>query len=500
MRVVPRKVKICRLSSHMWMKGVFYTFFDSITGSDTLILTVDALKEYSAEKPLYALIGYPLGHSMSRFIHTWLFEQDNANAEYVLVETKPAELSQCVSLLKEKAEGFNITIPYKQDIIKYLDCLEENSRIFGAVNTVHVKDGRLFGYNTDYQGFEASLLRAEIGLYNKKVLLLGAGGVARMIAFKAAKTGAELTIAARRIRQAQKLAADVKEVYTKAVIDVITLDRAKNGYDVIINATPVGMSPNTGTPVKSDVLFGASSVYDTIYNPLKTPLLKTAEGLGAKVENGLYMLISQAAAAQSIWTGRKFPKTALERITTKAAAYLTIYPKNIVLTGFMGCGKTSIGKVLSDRLGYKFLDMDFEIEKEAGKSISEIFETDGESIFRSLEHELSSALKDCTKTVISTGGGVMLNDENVKALKANGIIIYLNVDKDNLFKRLEQDKSRPLLSAQDRRAGLNSLYKKRLPVYQKHAHITIDANCDINTVADNIIEYLLKGDLYDSSN
>lgn len=263
---------------------------------------------------IYGLAGYPLGHSMSPFIHKALFDICGFDdAVYGLVETPPEQLSSVYKDTLSALRGFNVTIPYKVDIIKYLDELSPRAELFGAVNTVDVREDKVIGHNTDCAGFLSALKMADITL-GGKVLLLGCGGVARMIAFESILAGADLTIASRDIEKAEVVK---REIMDKLSTDckVIALSDVNGEYDLIINGTPVGMYPNINAcPVSEDVIKKAKAVYDVIYNPQETELIKYAKKYGIKCSGGLSMLVWQAAVAQQIWNGVTFSDDDIQKV------------------------------------------------------------------------------------------------------------------------------------------------------------------------------------------
>ena len=254
----------------------------------------------------FGLIGYPLGHSMSPVIHKELFKINGIDADYNLKEISPDVLSQGIGELK-KLEGFNVTIPHKTGIIPFLDKLSDRAELFGAVNTVAAKDGILTGYNTDCFGFLRALEMAGIKL-GGNVLLCGSGGVSRMFAFEAVLADSNLTIAVRDedIDAANQIKKEIAQRLNKNIA-VTTLNNVDGEYDVLINGTPVGMYPNVDACVlPKDKIAKCKAVFDAVYNPLETRLIKYAKECGAKYSNGLPMLVLQAAVAQEIWFGVKF--------------------------------------------------------------------------------------------------------------------------------------------------------------------------------------------------
>ena len=262
----------------------------------------------------YALTGYPLGHSLSPIIHKELFEISKTQGIYELLEIEPESLCDKIEMLK-KLSGFNVTIPHKSAIIPYLDKLSEKAALFGAVNTVEVKDGILTGHNTDCTGFLNALDSADIALEGR-VLICGCGGVSRMFAFESALAGCEVTLAVREksLEKCRVLQNELKEKLG-AECSIVLLSDAGSGYNLIINGTPLGMFPNVdGCPLDRKTVESAKAVFDSIYNPYETVLLRYAREAGIKYQNGLSMLVWQAAAAQEIWNSVKFEEQEIQRV------------------------------------------------------------------------------------------------------------------------------------------------------------------------------------------
>lgn len=254
----------------------------------------------------FCLIGYPLGHSMSPVIHRELFKINNIDASYELKEISPENLTEAFESLKEY-DGFNVTIPHKTGIIPCLDKLSDRAKLFGAVNTVDVKNGKSEGHNTDCYGFLRALDMAGITL-GGKALVCGSGGVSRMFAFESVLAGADLTIAVRDddIQAAMLIKEEIKDRLSKDV-QVKRLDDIDGEYDILINGTPVGMFPKTDACVlPKEKVQKCKAVFDAVYNPRETMLIKYAKEAGIKCSNGLPMLVWQAAVAQEIWFGVKF--------------------------------------------------------------------------------------------------------------------------------------------------------------------------------------------------
>lgn len=383
------------------------------------------------------LLGRKLGHSYSPQIHGLL-----GDYSYDLFEKEPEELA---SFLKDgDFTGINVTIPYKKDVIPYLDALSPAAQKIGSVNTiVRRADGSLFGHNSDYFGFVSLVKHSGIAVEGKKVLVLGSGGTSNMVVTALRDLGAAPVVISR---------------------------SGENNYgnlhlhsdaSVIVNATPVGMYPNTGvSPIDLNRFPKLDGVLDVIYNPAKTQLLLDAEKLGIPHENGLWMLVAQAKEASEYFTGKKLSDDMIARIHHKLSRQM----KNIVLIGMPGCGKSTVGTLLAETLGRTFVDADAEIIQLAGKSIPEIFAQDGEDAFRQWESDALAHLGKQSGLVIATGGGCVTRQGNYPALHQNGSIVWLERD---LF--LLPTDGRPL--SQSNR--LEEMYAVRKPLYEAFADVRV---------------------------
>lgn len=400
----------------------------------------------------FGLIGEKLGHSYSKEIHNLI-----ADYGYEVREVKREELG---AFMTERAfSGINVTIPYKKSVMDYLDVISDDAKKIGAVNTVVNRDGKLYGYNTDFYGLKALLIHNGVSVRNKKVLILGSGGTSDT---------AYNIVTGLNAKEAIKVSRTKKDGF-------VTYDEAARLHsdaDVIINATPVGMYPDDdGVPVNIGLFPSLSAVIDAIYHPLRTNLVSDAENRGIKACGGLYMLVAQAVYAAALFENKKPDENLIDDIYGK----ILNDKRNIVLIGMPSSGKTTIGKALAARIGKRFADTDELIVGTTGKSIPEIFEKEGEKVFREIEKKVICDIAVNDGTVIATGGGVILDEKNVLALKRNGVIVYLDRKIDNLI----ATDSRPLSSNVD---DLKKLYAKRKPLYEKYAEITIDDNDDVATV------------------
>lgn len=267
----------------------------------------------------YGLIGHPLGHSMSPFIHKRLFEESGRSAEYSLIDISPEEMSAKLPELLESYDGLNVTIPHKVPIIEYLDSLDESAERYNSVNCICRKNGRLTGFNTDCDGFLRSVPEKNL---RERVLLLGCGGVGRMMAIEAVRHGGVVTMAV--IPEANKiagdLAAEVKEKISGAKISITSMDSISGEFDLLINATPVGMYPKTDAcPVSREIISRCGAVFDAVYNPVKTKLIQYAEEMGKTAVGGMSMLVLQAVSAHEIWDGDSYTDEQINKIISESA-------------------------------------------------------------------------------------------------------------------------------------------------------------------------------------
>ncbi|MCR5122433.1 MAG: shikimate dehydrogenase [Ruminococcus sp.] len=271
----------------------------------------------------YALLGETLGHTMSPPIHKALFDLKGRSFSYELIEVPPAELSAKKPYLDSLA-GYNITIPHKMGIIPLTDKLDETAKRYNSVNCVDNKDDASTGFNTDCVGFLETIRAMNVHL-DGKVLLIGCGGVGRMMAIEAALAGAELNIAVLEsdIPLAEKAAAEIREMKPDAAISILNI--AKIGetahFDLLMNATPVGMYPKINAcPVPDSVIASADAVFDVIYNPGETQLIKKAKALGKKTSGGMAMLVWQAVRAHEIWDGDTYTDSEVDSIIREMQA------------------------------------------------------------------------------------------------------------------------------------------------------------------------------------
>ena len=412
----------------------------------------------------YGCIGEHLPHSFSREIHELI-----ENYDYRLREIERQDLE---AFMKEADfRAINVTIPYKEAVIPYLAEISPQARAIGAVNTIVNRNGKLFGYNTDFSGMDALLRRLGTDPSGKKVLILGTGGTSRTAkALMESHNAREICRVSRR-----KSAGDP---------GVITYEEAyeKHGdAQIIINTTPVGMFPDTDAcPIDFSAFPNLIAALDAVYNPLRTLFVQQAENRKIAAEGGLYMLVAQAVHASSLFTGKPEREGVTDRIFKK----IRYDKENIVISGMSGAGKSAVGKALRRITGRTLVDTDALIVEKAGKSIPEIFREFGEEGFRTLETGIIRELSQKNGIIISTGGGAVLREENLRELRKNGRIFFLQRD----ISEIEPSPERPLADTKEK---VEALYRARLPIYLWSA----DAVVLVKGTPEDTAQILLKNRL-----
>lgn len=400
------------------------------------------------------LLGRKLGHSYSPQIHACL-----GGYSYELFEKEPEELEDF--LKNGDFTGINVTIPYKKDVIPYLDTLTPTAERLGAVNTIVRRGGKLIGHNTDYFGFTQMLDTLPMKLHGKKVLVLGSGGASNTVVAVLKDRGAEVVVISR-----------------TGIDNYENLHLHKDAI-LIVNTTPVGMYPNTGvSPIDLKLFPCLQGVLDLIYNPARTQLLLDAEKMALPAKNGLQMLVAQAKESAEWFLIATIPNEVIGKIHSRLEAAM----QNVVLVGMPGCGKSTVARLLGERLGKEVVDADAEIEKYAHCTIPEIFARGGETEFRAIETQILGQLGKRSGLVIATGGGCVTREENYPLLHQNGTIVWLQRD----LSALSTD-GRPLSAAQK----MEDMYRVRKGMYEQFADYTVQNNGAPEKTAESI-EKLLK--------
>ena len=404
------------------------------------------------------VLGEKLPHTFSPRIHAML-----SDYSYGVKEVACGELESFMS--SNEFDFLNVTIPYKKDVIKYLTSLSDDAQKIGAVNTVKRRpDGSLFGYNTDYYGFDYTLKKSGIDVADSKVLVLGSGGASMPVKAVLTDRGA---------RQIITISRSGEDNY----------DNISKHYDadVIVNTTPVGMYPNNGEKlIELSNFKSCKGVVDIIYNPQKTALLLEAESLGITNIGGLLMLVAQAKKAAEIFTDTIIDDAEIDKI----ASLISFDVSNIILVGMPSSGKTTIGKMIAENTSRIFFDSDEEFEKIFSMTPAEAIERLSEDEFRKMEHTVIRELGKKTGAIISTGGGIVTRKENYAPLHQNGIIFFIDRDLDKLT-----SDNRPL----SKKVGIEELYKERLPLYLDFCDKKVYNNDTPEKVAEEIIKLAKAG-------
>ena len=412
----------------------------------------------------YGLIGEHLGHSFSKQIQTRIAEIENVkDYDYQLVELDKEEFKEFME--KKDFKGINVTIPYKKDVIPYLDEMDESAKAIGAVNTIINVDGKLKGYNTDFGGFLYMVKAHNVLMEGKKVLIIGNGGACAAVkAVCKHENAKDIVIVS---RSANRGAIGYDEMYTSHL-----------DADIVVNTSPVGMFPNiVNAPIDVSWFHKLECVLDVVYNPILTRLCFEAQEADIKRVIGLEMLIAQAKYTFEIFENMSFDDSIIDEIKKEMLKDRC----NIVLIGMPSAGKTTIGKMLEEKLGKEFFDLDDMIIAKAGKSIPEIFQESGETGFRAIETEVAIEASKMNNKIIATGGGVVKHKVNMDFLRLNGITIFIDRDIDKL---ISSDPNRPLSSSKQ---ALQQMYKERYPLYQKYAAYIAVNNANIEETVDDIV-------------
>lgn len=402
----------------------------------------------------YGLLGEKLAHSFSPQIHSLLGLPD-----YGLIEVPRNELSSFMDSRSFKA--INVTIPYKRDVMPWCSWIDEAAQEIGCVNTIVNRDGKLYGWNTDFSGFLFMADRAGVDFSGKKVLILGSGGTS-------------LTASAAALRRG---AAQVLRVSRSGELNYGNVAQLHPDAEIIVNTTPVGMYPNNGTAALDLRDFSRlCGVLDVVYNPLKTALIIQAQALDIPCSGGLPMLVTQAVFAEEHFFDRKIAPETYEEVLRK----IDSQKRSIVLMGMPGCGKSSLGEELRRLTGRPLYDIDSLIVQEAGCSIPEIFASRGEKAFRDLETAVLARVCKEGGSIISLGGGSILREENRAAIAQNGFVVYIRRDLGAL-----PTDGRPLSAGE---SALQEMFKLRHPIYSACA----DCQCVNDSTIAQLAQAVLK--------
>ena len=405
----------------------------------------------------YGLIGEKLSHSFSKEVHARL-----ADYEYEICEIAKDKLP---SFMEQKDfRAINVTIPYKEAVIPYLYYISDEAKAIGAVNTVVNRDGKLYGYNTDFFGMSSLFDYMKLSVKNKKAVILGSGGTAKTANAVLKHLGASEVITVS--RQEKEGVITYEDLYSKHI-----------DAEIIVNTTPVGMYPdNNSIPIDISKFRNLCGVVDAIYNPLRTGLVLAAKEREINAEGGLYMLVAQAVYASEIFLDTKYSSETLNDVYQSILAE----KENIVLIGMPSSGKSTVGSILADKLSRPLYDTDALIVESEDKFISQIFKEVGKDGFRDIETRVIANISLQNGLIIATGGGAVLRKENVSKLKQNGKIFFLDRSPDNLL----PTEDRPLSTTME---AMMKLYHERYPIYSAASDITVNGDNSPEDVATEII-------------
>lgn len=402
---------------------------------------------------MFGLVGHNISYTFSPLIHNLL------GYDYSVFDLNEAELHEF--MLAKNFKGINVTIPYKQHIIQYLDVIDESAKQLNVVNTIINVNGKLIGYNTDTRGFEFSLKHHKVKISGKSVAILGTGSTSNSTKDIISRYNPK----------------SIVQVGRSSEYNYDNLQLIEHS-EIIINTTPVGVYPNIDEcPIQLEMFNKLETLIDVIYNPLRTKLI--AYGVNEKINSfgGLMMLVAQAVYSSEYFFNKHIDESVIVEIYNEIISI----KENIVLIGMPTAGKTSIAKQLAKIINRKYIDIDEEIVKREGRPISQIFATDGESYFRNIEHEVIKTVSLDQQLVIATGGGSILNIDNVNLLKRNGKVIFI----DRSLENLSSSADRPLNSNADQ---LKKLYTERIHLYNEYCDNKVHNNSTFEHVISKIIE------------
>lgn len=438
------------------------------------------------------LIGNPVHHTMSPLIHNSIARMKGINMVYVPFEVPKGGVKNAIRGANALGiKGLNVTVPYKSDVIDHLVEIDPLAEGIGAVNTLVRTEGGFKGYNTDMTGLYHAMQDEGISLRDKCVVILGAGGVARPVAYLCATKGAErVYILNRTFEKAENVAKEVNEALDEELGDKVIpmplsdyvklLEKEESFF--AIQCTSVGLFPDVNSAVIEDEEFYKHiyAALDVVYKPLETKFMKLAKAAGAKTFSGLKMLLYQGIDAFELWFDEYDIKISKEEADAiyKSLVMDVLGASNIILEGFMGSGKTTVSEILSERLDLELIDTDEAISEAEGCSISQIFDVQGEEAFRDMETELIQMLADehVRETVISLGGGLPVRTQNRELLKRCGKVIYLKTSPEEVYNRIKDDTSRPLLRCEDPLSKIRKMQEDRGGFYEEAADIIIDTD------------------------
>lgn len=411
---------------------------------------------------LFAVAGNPILHSKSPDMFRAAFKEYSMDALYLrFASSKTEEITQ--TAVDMGISGFNITSPYKEEVLPFLDDVEEAARKLGAVNTIVLDKGKLKGFNTDIEGVKETFLTHGVAISGKKVLVLGAGGAAKAAVFALVAEGAEVTLMNRIFEKAQSIA---RILFCK-VAPMEAISQEMEDVDILISCLSESRHIVPSHSLTKDLL-----VLDAHYRE-ETPLVRVAKVKGCTIIDGREWLLFQSTHAFSHFTGQEPPVTAMRKALYDEHMFTK---RNIALIGFMGTGKSTVGQYLAKRLRMPLVDIDGEIAQKNGSSIENIFEQLGEEVFRRMEEKTIEDAIGMSGRIISCGGGAVLNKASMDHLRKHALVIWLYAGAETILQRTANDTSRPLLNVQDRKAEVENMLRLRKDYYAYASDLFINTD------------------------
>ncbi|MCX5815720.1 MAG: shikimate dehydrogenase [Proteobacteria bacterium] len=400
---------------------------------------------------IFAVTGNPVLQSRSPDIFNAAFELLSMDAVYTrFAASRPEEIIE--GALDIGISGFNVTSPFKEEIVPFLDDMEEAAQRIGAVNTIIVKEGRLKGFNTDIKGVKDALHFNGVKAEGKRAFVLGAGGAAKAAVCALISEGADVVIANRTFEKARAIS---EELGCK-VARMEHIDETLKHTDILVSCLS-----SKERVVKPDALKKGIVILDANYG-VPTALVKDGKQRGCTIVDGREWLLFQGISAFRHFTGIEPPMEVMRKAVYRESMSCK---KNIAFIGFMGAGKSTVGHGVSKQSAMSYIDIDEEIKQKTGLSIREIFEVKREGAFRQIEKKEIACIPDLSNTVISCGGGAILNRANRDILRKSCIVVWLWANIDTVLKKVGNDNGRPLLPEAHTESGIRRMLNERLPLY-----------------------------------
>ena len=431
------------------------------------------------------IMANPVEHSYSPMMQNFFAGATGVNLAYVPLKVESGMVEEAVKgAYAMNLLGMNVTVPYKQQVMPFLKEIDEGAAAIGAVNTLVRMEGGYKGYNTDAPGLYRAMAEEGISIEGEECILLGAGGAGKAAAYTLGVHGAKRVYLLNRNRErAVSLAEEMNGKFGREVFFPMGLEEYGNipeGSYLCIQSTSVGMAPKTEeAPIEDETFYRKIHTgFDIVYTPFETRFMKLVKQAGGRAYNGLSMLIYQGVIANELWNPAvKVSPAAVKEIRCRMEEKLAGRDGNVILIGFMGAGKTTVGQAYASRYGKEFLDTDALIEARAGKTINAIFAEEGEEAFRRMETETVREIGDRMRnTVVSVGGGLPLREENRRLLKAAGTVVYLKSRPETVCERLKGDDTRPMLKGHDPEKRVRELLAAREAAYLDACHFSVDTD------------------------